>query len=246
MLFRRVKEHVAKEDWFAVLVDFVIVVLGVFIGFQVTNWNDNRADQQEYKLAIERYKMEAQSNIHTLEQSDEGFQKIFNMVPEAIEVLRRCEDTPENLELVENGLNRLRGTWGIQLNTQALTELNSSAELLAQQTPKMRQLFAATEFKVNLLLKEARYIEDLPLSIRVETNPMIKLGPVSTRPLSYNGIDFTRKSRRLELGVPLTEACENTELLAAFYTWEKWQGTLPMISLRLRSEIEMSLEQLGE
>ncbi len=37
MIFRRVKAHVAKEDWFAVFIDFIIVVLGVFMGLQVTS-----------------------------------------------------------------------------------------------------------------------------------------------------------------------------------------------------------------
>ena len=42
MLFRRIKAHVEKENWFAVGVDFAIVVIGVFIGLQVANWNEAR------------------------------------------------------------------------------------------------------------------------------------------------------------------------------------------------------------
>ncbi|MEE9347889.1 MAG: hypothetical protein V3U82_06815 [Robiginitomaculum sp.] len=43
MIFRRVKAHVAKEDWFAVFIDFIIVVFGVFMGLQVANWSAARA-----------------------------------------------------------------------------------------------------------------------------------------------------------------------------------------------------------
>jgi len=45
MLLRRVIEHVHNQNWFAVCLDFVIVVVGVFIGIQVANWNDTRADR---------------------------------------------------------------------------------------------------------------------------------------------------------------------------------------------------------
>ena len=38
MLFRRIKTHVKAENWFAVGIDFLIVVVGVFIGIQV--WNE--------------------------------------------------------------------------------------------------------------------------------------------------------------------------------------------------------------
>ena len=43
MLLRRVMENVKAQNWTAVALDFVIVVVGVFIGIQVANWNDARA-----------------------------------------------------------------------------------------------------------------------------------------------------------------------------------------------------------
>lgn len=45
MILRRVMEHVKAQNWFAVAIDFVIVVLGVFVGLQVSNWNAARADR---------------------------------------------------------------------------------------------------------------------------------------------------------------------------------------------------------
>ncbi|MEO1015115.1 MAG: hypothetical protein AAFX08_08000 [Pseudomonadota bacterium] len=45
MILRRVIEHVRAQNWTAVALDFVIVVVGVFIGIQVANWNDARGDR---------------------------------------------------------------------------------------------------------------------------------------------------------------------------------------------------------
>lgn len=42
MLLRRVMQHVRNQDWTAVGIDFVIVVIGVFVGIQVANWNEAR------------------------------------------------------------------------------------------------------------------------------------------------------------------------------------------------------------
>jgi hypothetical protein len=42
MLMRRIREHVSSHNWFAVGVDLIIVVLGVFLGTQVSNWNAER------------------------------------------------------------------------------------------------------------------------------------------------------------------------------------------------------------
>ena len=54
MLLRRTIEHVRKQDWFAVALDFVVVVVGVFLGIQLGNWNDERVfDNHERTLLLE-------------------------------------------------------------------------------------------------------------------------------------------------------------------------------------------------
>ena len=42
LLFRRFGRHVTEHDWFAVSVDLGVLVLGIFLGLQVTNWNEDR------------------------------------------------------------------------------------------------------------------------------------------------------------------------------------------------------------
>jgi hypothetical protein len=59
MIFRRLKAHLEKENWFAVFVDFCIVVVGVFIGLQVSNWNDSAAEKAEEKQLL----MQMQSDV---------------------------------------------------------------------------------------------------------------------------------------------------------------------------------------
>ena len=39
MLLRRVIRHVRKQEWTAVGIDFLIVVIGVLLAMQVSNWN---------------------------------------------------------------------------------------------------------------------------------------------------------------------------------------------------------------
>jgi len=47
-----VTEHVKAQNWFAVGIDFLIVVVGVFIGIQVSNWNDARRDTTEERRLV--------------------------------------------------------------------------------------------------------------------------------------------------------------------------------------------------
>ncbi|MBN8481560.1 MAG: hypothetical protein J0L88_08230 [Xanthomonadales bacterium] len=46
MFLRRMIENVRRQDWTAIAVELVVVVLGVFIGLQAANWNEDRLSAQ--------------------------------------------------------------------------------------------------------------------------------------------------------------------------------------------------------
>lgn len=54
MLLRRIKHHVVSENWFAVFVDFLIVVVGVYVGIEVSNWNEARQEDDRAQEYLER------------------------------------------------------------------------------------------------------------------------------------------------------------------------------------------------
>lgn len=54
MVIRAIRGHVATHNWFAVAVDVLIVVAGVFLGTQANNWNDSRIAANEAHTNRER------------------------------------------------------------------------------------------------------------------------------------------------------------------------------------------------
>ncbi len=46
MILRRITEHVKAQNWFAVAIDFVIVVVGVFVGLQAQDWSKRQEDRR--------------------------------------------------------------------------------------------------------------------------------------------------------------------------------------------------------
>ena len=68
MILRRIREHVTHHNWFAVAVDFVIVVIGVFVGIQASNWNQARIQRQqarEYRAMLLNDLDENLANLET-------------------------------------------------------------------------------------------------------------------------------------------------------------------------------------
>lgn len=67
MILRRITEHVKPQNWFAVCVDFVIVVIGVFIGIQVSNWNASREDRSNETLYLGYLAEDLQSDLRKID-----------------------------------------------------------------------------------------------------------------------------------------------------------------------------------
>lgn len=69
MILRRITEHVNAQNWFAVGLDFVIVVIGVFIGIPVANLNDDRIDWIETGSVLVRLQQEFQLHLARTDRS---------------------------------------------------------------------------------------------------------------------------------------------------------------------------------
>jgi len=80
MLLRRVTENVKNQNWFAVGIDFIIVVVGVFIGLQVQDWNDSRQRANEEQILLHRLLAETASLISVHEQELDSLQSLEDAV----------------------------------------------------------------------------------------------------------------------------------------------------------------------
>ena len=63
MLLRSVTQHVREQNWTAICIDLVIVVVGVFIGIQVSNWNEERESRDSERAFVETVRDDIAQNI---------------------------------------------------------------------------------------------------------------------------------------------------------------------------------------
>ena len=69
MILSRVIEHMKKQHWTAIAIDFFIVVFGVFIGIQLGNWNEARVERAKESGYLVRLHEDMQQSIVTLERT---------------------------------------------------------------------------------------------------------------------------------------------------------------------------------
>lgn len=68
MILRRVIAHFRKQEWTAIAIDFVIVVVGVFIGLQVSNANDLRKDHAREKVFLAALAQDIRGDIDEIDE----------------------------------------------------------------------------------------------------------------------------------------------------------------------------------
>jgi len=245
MILRRITAHLKDQNWFAVYLDLTIVVVGVFIGIQVSNWNERLTDNQKYSKALERLTTEVETNLSILDTLDSDMKLSLHNVQKAISALKSCTESKENKKAIALGFDEIRGTYGIHLRYNALKELTSNPRLLSLQSDLERNRFSDMMFYFNLTLNNAVWVENHPLEGRFQNNPIIGIGELEISSYSYYDVDFTSQQRKVFLKGTIDKACQNDQLIKSFFTWENWQNSLPTYTRRLREELEKTKSLLA-
>lgn len=74
MLKRRITLHLDTQNWTTIAIDFLIVVVGVLLAFQINAWNERRTANDLRSAAIERLLTESENSILYLKQSVDRFE----------------------------------------------------------------------------------------------------------------------------------------------------------------------------
>lgn len=88
------------QNWFAVFVDFVIVVVGVFFGLQVQDWNDARKDRLEERALLNRLYTETQGLLDANNDELSALQERGNVLTGVNPVLF-SQEPPRAFSLIE-------------------------------------------------------------------------------------------------------------------------------------------------
>ena len=63
MIFHSIVEALRKQNWTAIGLELVIVVIGVFVGTQVANWNQARVETAATRRLLVQFTPELQAQI---------------------------------------------------------------------------------------------------------------------------------------------------------------------------------------
>ncbi|NNE40935.1 MAG: hypothetical protein HKN14_08450 [Marinicaulis sp.] len=126
MLLRRITEHVKAQNWFAVGLDFLIVVVGVFIGLQVSNWNNVATAKAEEQQLLTQMQSDIAAAVtlktHWLSDMEDHRMSLL----ESIEIIQKKPDQ----EFISDA--HCGAMWSSHLIFYPVAPLGSLDEILAK------------------------------------------------------------------------------------------------------------------
>ena len=96
MFLKRLRQEAGKQNWFGVAVDLVILILGVFLGIQVNNWNQARIDRQKGHDYRQRLIEDIDANDHSYMHRRIYYSTVRKFASAALDALDRpVQSDPE-------------------------------------------------------------------------------------------------------------------------------------------------------
>jgi len=136
MLLRRITKHVKDQNWFAVGIDFLIVVIGVFVGLQVSNWNERQSTNQLSAEFSERLIADLSEEAWNFQLMVEYYDDVLTHAYKALAVLEGEQEASDEALLI----SAYRATQYQEVYRRRATydELTSTGTMSLIRDPKLR------------------------------------------------------------------------------------------------------------
>ncbi len=168
MLFRKISSHLKEQNWYAVFLDLLIVVVGIFLGMQATEWNESRKEKLEEHQYLVRLVNDAKASIREI-QSIRQVQDEFNQeIQWAVKILEQQQLNAENFERFEALVVRSTGWRQAFYYTDTIEELLSSGRLTIFRSSDLRSQIARFRVEYDFYNKRAMVIDDTLIQLQAQ------------------------------------------------------------------------------
>ena len=208
MILRRITKHVREQNWTAIAIDFVIVVVGVFLGIQLGNWNTARAERAMERRYVLRLYDDMQRSQETIGVSVRFLARQVDDERVLLDALEACAVDEEDRSVVARALGAVGKFEFAVIDRQLIDQLRAS-----DQFDVIRDL----EVRARI----ARLIQASDNQLRVEPQFRDHAAPWTNyvRRFYYfdspHGAESDRWERWENLRFDIEQACQDAEFLAA-------------------------------
>ncbi len=186
MILRRFMKHVTDQNWLAVGLDVLVVIVGIFLGLQVQEWNEDRKNINQLNLAFDRLELEFKENLDLLNDIRVDDEVTSAKIQDGFKLLLTCQSNLHETEVDKfNEILRLTSSSrNIMIKMEAFDNLREQDQFGFLLDDLMLSALNDFNYKVNRISRETDYTE-----LAAWENAPFRLSDVTFKENSING-DF--------------------------------------------------------
>ena len=142
MILQRITDAFRKQDWFTVVVEILIVVLGVFIALQVNNWNADRTARSAERSTLIRLHEDIDESIAGQSRDTHFLKQQLADQALIIKLLDACAVAPEDDAAFQRGIATLGWINPPRLYRRTIDEITASGRTDIISNPKIAEQLA--------------------------------------------------------------------------------------------------------
>lgn len=129
MILRRLAQQLREQNWAAIAIEFVLLVLGVFLGIQVSNWNAAIIERRDARDSLQRLEDDLRLSISLTQGNAEFMATNARDTELVLDRLRACALSEGDRDAFATGLYRLGKVMTARLVRITFEELRDSGKL---------------------------------------------------------------------------------------------------------------------
>jgi hypothetical protein len=164
VIFRRLAQHLKEQNWTAIAIEFVLLVLGVFLGIQVANWNEERLESARQAIYLERLRTDVLGIRERMLEHITTYRAQVEGADYLLSLLRASDGEFQSMAVDKERVGRaFDGLTSIRIPPAApatYSEMLSEGQLSSIRDPALRDALAAYDRLSGVVAQVSRNVSD--------------------------------------------------------------------------------------
>lgn len=217
MILNRIASAIKRQDWFVVVIEILIVVIGIYIGLQVDDWQKERQDRATEQVYLREI---YEDLLRDQQEMDDSIETANTVVSTLIEFLEQSalEEPTWDLETMNQNVTAIQRLPTFVPVSRAYTNITGSGDLKIIQSFELKNQLAS-------YFAEADILEIVLTTQEMELVETFQ--PFIIEHLDYQAVYYNRFG---EFALP---PAQNPELILDVYKTQAFRNILTQKFVRL-------------
>jgi len=144
MVLQRLSRALREQNWFTVVIEILVVVIGILVGLQVDDWNENRKTRGKEAIYLSRLYDDLKVTQSELSMRIERNETALQRMTAALRALEACDSSIPALDEVQYALVRYQVSPPINMPDATYDEMVATGALARLPDQELKQSIAYT------------------------------------------------------------------------------------------------------